>query len=47
MLFLLLVAENATTANMITLFQHEKQLNEFKQNPSLIKNTVEDKFFVI
>jgi len=47
MLFLLLVAGNATTANMITLgmltlFQHPKQLKELKQNPSLIKNTVEE-----
>ena len=47
MLFLLLVAGNATTANMITLgiltlLQHPNQLNELRQNPSLIKSTVEE-----
>ena len=47
MTFLLLVAGNATTANMITLgvltlIQHPDQLNELKKNPSLIKNAVEE-----
>ncbi|UJR14381.1 hypothetical protein I4U23_001377 [Adineta vaga] len=47
MSFLLLVAGNATTANMITLgiltlLQHPNQLNELKKNPSLIKNAVEE-----
>lgn len=47
MSFLLLVAGNATTANMIalgtlTLLQHPDQLAELRQNPSLIKNAVEE-----
>ncbi|CAF1175771.1 unnamed protein product [Adineta ricciae] len=47
MTFLLLVAGNATTANMITLgvltlVQHPDQLNELKKNPSLIKSAVEE-----
>lgn len=47
MSFLLLVAGNATTANMITLgvctlLQHPDQLNQLKQDPSLIKTTVEE-----
>lgn len=49
MSFLLLVAGNATTANMITLgvltlLQHPDQLNEIRQNPSLIKDAVEEIF---
>ncbi len=45
MSFLLLVAGNATTANMITLgiltlLQHPDQLNELRQNSSLIKSAV-------
>ena len=45
--FLLLVAGNATTANMITLgmltlLQHPKQLKELQQNPSLIDSAVEE-----
>jgi nitric oxide reductase len=47
MSFLLLVAGNATTANMIvlgtlTLLQHPDQLAELRQNPSLIKGAVEE-----
>lgn len=47
MSFLLLVAGNATTANMIalgvlTLLQHPDQLNELRQNPSLINDAVEE-----
>lgn len=49
MSFLLLVAGNATTANMIalgtlTLLQHPDQLAELRQNPSLIKGAVEEIF---
>jgi len=49
MSFLLLVAGNATTANMITLgvltlLQHPDQLNELRGNPSLIKDAVEEIF---
>lgn len=47
MTFLLLVAGNATTANMITLgmltlLQHPKQFKELQQNPSLIESAVEE-----
>ncbi|CAF4221831.1 unnamed protein product, partial [Rotaria sp. Silwood2] len=47
MSFLLLVAGNATTANTIalgtlTLLQHPDQLAELRQDPSLIKNAVEE-----
>lgn len=47
MSFLLLVAGNATTANMITLgiltlLQNEDQLNELRQKPSLIASTVQE-----
>lgn len=47
MSFLLLVAGNATTANMITLgiltlLQHPKQLKQLKENPSLIKSAVDE-----
>lgn len=47
MSFLLLVAGNATTANMIalgtlTLLQHPDQLAELRSNPSLIKSAVEE-----
>ncbi|CAF0938866.1 unnamed protein product [Rotaria sordida] len=47
MSFLLLVAGNATTANMIalgtlTLLQHPDQLAELRRDPSLIKNAVEE-----
>lgn len=47
MSFLLLVAGNATTANMITLgiltlLQHPKQLKQLKENPSLIKNATDE-----
>ncbi len=30
------------TLGMLTLFQHSKQLNELKQNPSLIKSTIDE-----
>jgi fungal nitric oxide reductase len=47
MVFLLLVAGNATTANMIalgvfTLLQHPDQLAELHKDPSLIKGAVEE-----
>ena len=47
MTFLLLVAGNATTANMITLgiftlLQHPDQLAELHKDPSLIKGAVEE-----
>lgn len=49
MSFLLLVAGNATTANMITLgvltlLQHPDQLKQIRENPSLIKDAVEEIF---
>lgn len=49
MSFLLLVAGNATTANMIalgtlTLLQHPDQLAELRKDPSLIKGAVEEIF---
>ena len=49
MAFLLLVAGNATTANMIalgtlTLLEHPEQLAELRENPSLINDAVEEIF---
>lgn len=45
--FLLLVAGNATTANMITLgiltlLQHPEQLNQIKKDPSLISGAIDE-----